>query len=52
MENETQAIQTLQMYHDQAAKFVKKNYVTSDLKDFNIKVLATMNQIIELNRSQ
>jgi len=43
---------TLEELFIQAENFVKKHYPTNDQRDKNIKILATMNQLIELRKTK
>jgi hypothetical protein len=44
------AAQELEAVYIEAKKFVDKNFKTEDNRDYNIKILAVCNQMIDLKR--
>jgi hypothetical protein len=48
----TENIPELENLFTAAQQFVDKHYMTSDGKDRSIKILATINQLIELKKSR
>ena len=46
------AISTLQEYFNAAEEFVRVNYKCTEYRDKSIKILATINQLIEIKRQK